>query len=407
MNILFLDLTSVPALVGCIVLALAFARRWWRLIGVLVFLFFIVQLIFPILYAWHEYYYVASGFTLLVAFGLAICGAFESRMPRWVAWAVVLAIYGLQGAGFVRDFYPNQRQISPGGSNLTLALRSFMAPDEVMVVAGDDWSSMTPYFAQRRALMIRRDLEQTWTEIIPAFDRLKGEDVTALVLHGDQAKNRLLIQLAVDHFHLDPRPAFRWRDATVYVHEQVRPYLAELLKNVPEIELLDHSVELNPMLRHEIETAGLLRRFRENFDQIQPEPFRFYTTYGVSHFEYEGRQVYNAHPDTRLWFRLPGGQHTFSAEVGIVPGAYDPAVPYGDRTDGVEVRLERITAKGEKELIFSRLIDPRGSASDRGLLPIEHTFSLPGESVVLLSIAPGPHGNYARDWTMLGTVKFR
>ena len=86
--------------------------------------------------------------------------------------------------------------------------------------------------------MIRRNLESTWTEIEPAFQRLKGEDVTALVLHGDQAKNQNLIALAVSYFHLDPRPAFRWRDATVLLHEQLRPQTAERLRNVPEIQVL-------------------------------------------------------------------------------------------------------------------------------------------------------------------------
>lgn len=408
MEVLFLDITSVKTLVGCIVLALLFARRWWRLIGALVFLFFAVQVVFPILYAWHEYYYVPNAFTLLMAFGLAICGVFESRLPRAAAWTLALAVYGLQMTGYVRDFYPSQRQISGGGNNLTLALKSVMAPDEVMVIAGDDWSSMTPYYAQRRALMIRRNLEHTWNEIIPAFDRLKGEEITALVVQGEQAKNQELIRLAVDRFHLDPRPAFRWRDATVYVHGQIRPHLSSLLKNVPEIELLDaKSDDSSPLLKHEVDTTSLLDRYREDFEQMRPAPFRFYTTYGLSRLEFEGHHVYNAHPDTRFWFHLNPGKHTMVAEVGIVAGAYDQGVSFYDRTDGVEIRLEREIPGGGRELLFSRLLNPRDNASDRGLLTIEHAFELSGAGTVVLSVGPGPHGNYTRDWTMLGKVEFK
>jgi len=407
-QVYFHDLTSVPVLVVCAVLAAAFARRWWRLIGLLLFLFLAVQLVFPILYAWHEYYYVANAFTLLMAFGFALCGIFESRMPRVAAWVVVLSVYGLQAGMYMKDFYPVQKQISNGGSNLTLALRSLMAPDEVMVIAGDDWSSITPYYAQRRALMIRRNLETTWSEIEPAFDRLKDEDVTALVLEGKQVENEQLIRSAVVHFHLDPRPAFRWRDATVYVHEQIRPYLPDLLRNIPEIEPGEPETEdSNPLLRHDVETGVLLRRYRDDFSGMQPRPFRYYTTYGTSRFDFEGHQAFNAHPDTRLWFNIPQGNRIFSAEVGVVPGAYDPKLPNSDRTDGIEIRLEREVPGGVKELLFSRLLNPRDVESDRGLLHIEHAFDLGQPGVVCLSIGPGPHGNYARDWAMLGRVDFK
>ncbi len=407
-QVLFLDLTSRSALVGCAVLAIAFARRWWRMMGALVFLFFAVQVIFPILYAWHEYYYVASAFTLMMAFGLALCGVFESRLPRLAAWVLVLAVYGLQMNGYVQNFYPIQRQISGGGNNLTLALKSVMAPDEVMVVAGDDWNSMTPYYAQRRALMIRRSLEHTWSEIIPAFDRLKDEEVTALVLHGEQAKNQGLIQLAVEHFHLDPRPAFRWRDATVYVHAQIRPHVSSLLKNVPEIELLDPTPDdSSPLLKHEVETASLLRRFRDDFGQMTPVPFRFYTTYGLSRLDFEGHPAHFAHPDTRLSFHLNAGKHTMMAEVGMDPGAYAQGISFYDRTDGVEIRLEREPPSGGRELLFSRLLNPRDHASDRGLLTLQHAFELSVAGTVVLSVGPGPQGNYARDWTILGKVEFK
>ncbi len=407
-QVLFHELTSVPVLAGCAVLALVFARRWWALIGLLVVMFFAVQLVFPILYAWHEYYYVASAFTLMLAFGLTLCGVFESRLPRVAAWALVLVIYGLQAGGFVVHFYPAQKQISNGGSNLTLALRSVMAPDEVMVIVGDDWSSMTPYFAQRRAYMIRRNLESTWNEIVPAFERLEGEDVTALVLHGDQVNNQNLIGLAAKYFHIDPRPAFRWRDATVLLHEQIRPQMAAFLRNVPEIELLDPAAaDSNMMLRQELEMTKVLHRYQDDFSQIKPTPFKYYSTFGTTVFEYEGRKVYNAHPDTRFWFKTSGGRHTFTAEVGIVPAAYDQKLVEGDRSDGIEVRLEEEMPDGGRNLLFTRAINPRDTEADRGMQRVEHAFELAQDGVVVLTIGPGPQGNYTRDWAMLGPVEIK
>ena len=407
-QVLFLDITSVPVVAGCAILAVVFARRWWPMISLLVFLFFAVQLIFPILYAWHEYYYVACAFALMFAFGLAVCGVFESRLPRSAAWVVALGVYGLQMGGYVKDFYPGQKPLSNGGSNLTLALRSVMAPDEVMVIAGDDWNSMTPYFAQRRALMIRRSLETTWAEIDPAFDRLAGEDVTALVLHGDQIKNKTLIDLAVKYFHLDPRPAFRWRDATVLLHEQLRPQAAGLLRDVPEIELLNPAATDSDLLRRrEIIMSEVLKRFQNDFDQINPKPFKYYTTFGTSQLDFEGRKFYNAHPDFRFWFRVAGGRHMFSAEAALLPEAYTSKIAHGDQSDGVELRLEEEAPDGKRQLLYSRVINPRDNQADRGLQQITQSFVLTHDGVVVLTIGPGPNGSYARDWTILGRVEIK
>ncbi len=407
-HVLTHDLTTVPVLCGCTLVALVFARRWWWLIGLLVMFFFAVQLIFPILYAWHEYYYVASAFTLMVAFGLAVCGAFESRMPRVAAWAVALAVYGLQAGDYLTYYYPDQKAISEGGDNLTRALRQVMAPREVMVIAGNDWSSLTPYYAQRRALMIRLSLEHTWDMIEPAFAQLQDEDVTALVLFGDQSRNQTLIDLAARYFHIDPRPAFRWRNVVVLLHDQVRPFAAALLQNVPEITLLDPPASAsNPLLRHDLATAGLLRRYQDNFQGMTPRPFKFYTTFGTDPFEYDGRKFFSAHPDTRLWFKIPGGPRTFSAEVTILPEAYSPKIAEADRSDGIEIRLEEERPDGVRALLFSQMINPRDVASDRGLRRIEHAFVLAHAGVVVLTVGPGPHGNYARDWAMLGSVEIK
>jgi hypothetical protein len=407
-QVLFLDITSWPALAGCALLAVAFGRRWWGLIALLVAFFFGVQLVFPILYAWHDYYYVACAFTLLFAYGLAICGVFESRLPRLVVWVVALAVYGGQMSGYLLDFYPSQKPISNGGSNLTLALRSVMAPDEVLVVAGDDWSSMTPYFAQRRALMIRRNLEQTWDEIIPAFERLQGEEVTALVLYGEQIKNQNLIDLAANHFQIDPRPAFRWRDATIYLHKQIRPQTADLVRQIPEIELLDPAAaDPDPLCQQEIELKKVLKRYHEGFSRIDPKPFKYYSTFRSAEFDFEGKKFYYAHPDFRLWFEVTGGKKILTAEVALLPDAYTESIKHGDRTDGIEFRLEEEAPDGKRSLLFSRMINPRDVPADRGLQQITQGFELSNDGVVVLSIGPGPSGGYARDWAILGRVEIK
>jgi hypothetical protein len=289
-----------------------------------------------------------------------------------------------------------------------MALQRVTAPDEVVVIAGNDWSSITPYYAQRRALMIRRNLEHTWNEIEPAFARLKGEDVTALILHGEQGGNQHLIDLAVRDFHLDSRPAFRFRDATVYLHEQIRAQTRELLKNVPEIELLEGKPgEVDPRFRRELKLTELLRRYRDDFAQMKPEPFKYFSSFGTGLIEHEGRKFNGAHPDTRIWFKVSAGRHTMATEAGLLPSAYDDKIAKWDQSDGVEIRLEKETAGGGREVLYSRLLNPRDRESDRGIQQIRCEFELAHDGTVVLSIGPGPSGNYARDWALLGPVEIK
>ena len=407
-HILFHDLTTVPVLAGCGILGLIFARRWWALILILVSTFFVVQLIFPILYAWHEYYYVTNAFALMMAFGLVLCGLFDSRLPRPAVWLLVLAVYGLQMWGYLDYYYPGQKQYSSGGSDLTRALRKVTAPGEVLIIAGDDWSSITPYFTERRAFMIRSHLEKTWDTIIPAFKNLKGESVTALIVHGEQVNNQTLIELASTYFNLDPRPAFQWLDAQVYLHKTIWASAGPLVKDIPNIRLLGVKPdEPDLQLKHEILTAGALPRYLENLALTSPAPFKYYTTYGLHLVDHLGRKFLGAHPDTRLWFKLAAGKHTLSTEVDLEPAAYDEKLPPGDRSDGVEILLEEETADGQRHALFSRLLNPRDHPADRGVQPIEHAFELAHDGVVVLSVGPGPKGSYARDWALLGGIKIK
>ena len=406
-DILFHEITSVTVLVGCGLIALFFARRWWGVILVLVSSFFAVQIMFPVLYAWHAYYYVANALALMLAFGLAVCGLFESRLPRWTVWLIVLGIYGMQAWSYLSYYYPDQKRIVMSGSNLTDALRRVTAPDDVLVISGNDWSSITPFYAQRRAYMVRVNLETNWNVILPAFEQLKGEEVTALVLHGEQSKNETLIGFAEKYFQIDPRPAFRWRDVTVLLHEQLRPQAAALLRDVPELELLvSAKSDESPLLKRELEVSKVLSRFRTNFAEMKPVPFKYYTTFDLTQFEHEGHKVYGAHPDIRFWFKVGSGRHVFSAEAGMVPGAYGE-VAYRDQSDGVDIRLEEEMPDGTRTLLFERRFNPRDTAADRGLQHIEQAFELQHDGVIVLSVGPGPQGNYARDWAVLGEIEIK
>ena len=133
---------------------------------------------------------------------------FRFTRRRWLAWPVLLAALGLQLNAYHRDFLPVQREAGNGGSHLTDVLRDMTPRESVLIVAGDDWSSIIPYYAQRRALMVRSEHEKDWPQIDRAFGNLAKEDIAALILIGAQRQNSELITRAVAAFDLDPALCF-------------------------------------------------------------------------------------------------------------------------------------------------------------------------------------------------------
>ncbi|HKB56763.1 MAG TPA: hypothetical protein VKC51_04170, partial [Lacunisphaera sp.] len=198
--------------------------RWPAL--ALAAVFFLAQLLFPFAYAYQDYYFYACAVFLLAAFGFVLSGLLDSRLPRWLCWLVLAVPFVAQLHTYWRGYYPSQMVQSNGGFPFTEALRDVVPKDSVIIVAGADWAAMIPLYAEHKALMIRNGLVQDTAYLNRAFADLADEDVSALVLVGDQRSNRVVLDLAVATFGLDAVPIFSYDIADVYCSvrylEQVR-----------------------------------------------------------------------------------------------------------------------------------------------------------------------------------------
>ena len=116
------EIASPSTLVTGILVALLFARRQWLLIVSFVGLYLLAQSIFPILYAAHTYYHVASAFLLICALGFALIGTFENaRLSRAIPFALWAMFIGLQMWTYFKVDYPIQRTTGNKGG-LVVAL---------------------------------------------------------------------------------------------------------------------------------------------------------------------------------------------------------------------------------------------------------------------------------------------
>lgn len=404
---------SVEVLVVAFVLA-GFAGRWrWQACAALG-LFVVAQLIFPVLYAAHSYYYVASAFALFVGLGFALSGLLDKRIPRGVPVAAWLIVLALQVRFFLGHQYDEQR-IPGNGGGLAAALQEFTDQERSLIIAGNDWSSILPYYAERRALMIRNDLTHRRDYLEQAFARMQDAQVAALVLIGPEQDNTGLLELALESFDLDPRPIITWahdgQTATVYLDRQLRPNARVIMnrRGFHEVTAVPPTgPEPNPFVGKPYSYAQLLPEFKKYFRGMNPRPSRFYSTFGPELMDEDkpGHERYAAHPDTKLWFTLPAGSHRLQTDIEILENSWK-GVPIPDASDGAEITADAVFPDGRRQRLHSRYLFPRLHPEDRGRQPIDWTFDLPAGAELELAVNPGPAANGARDWVTLGYLTIK
>ena len=401
------QLTWLPALLLCGLLAILAGRGRWREITACTLCFASVLVIFPVLYAYHVYYYVANTALLLLAMGLVLVALMESRLSRWVAYGAVGLVLVGQGWRYVEFYYPGQRQISPGGDGLTRSLQAVTDPDAVIVILGQDWNSMTPYYARRRAMMIRDDVARDGARVERALAALGEVKIGALVIEGRPDGLQGLIDRAWVR-GIEREPLYVWRDARIYVPQSRHDRsLLTLLNNwFPEVALAPGvTVPRDNVTGKWCTLASLPEWQRRLFAAMHPAPIRFFATFGPALDGSSGLPFYGAHPVTQLVFALRAGAHRLHSLLQMPVDAYRQDLKDSEATDGVEVSLFALGRDGTRRQLATRYFDPRHRPEDRGnRLPLEFSFTLPADGEVELFFGPGPAGIATRDWIMLGPL---
>ena len=390
------------------VLALLVARRWWGWIAGCLFAYCLVQAVFPYLYTWHEYYYVAIAPFLITAMGLVGSGLLESKWPRVAVWAILAGLMAAQVVCYHQHLYPHQKMVTSGSDGISDLVREVTDPDDVMIVVGEDWSSIRPYYAQRRALMVRRYLEIDTGYLQRAFSALKGEKVRVLLLRLEYRESREFRDMVRACFGIETEPVAGGNDTLIYVHPDLRPRFEKRLGIFPHRGVVLAQPPVPPSGangRPAVALASLTPTQQEVFDMMSPKPVRFFSSFGLDAGAFpDGRRLLNAHPDFRLWFAPAPGRRVITAEYGILPGAYENMTP-GGGTDGVEFSIERVRADGSKETLYRRLLKPAEIAADRGTQKAELPVQLAAGEELLFAVGPGP-ANYANyDWAYWGGIR--
>jgi len=375
--------------------------RWPALAGVGIF--FWAQFLFPYAYAYQDYYFYSCAVFATAGVGLLLVGLFESPLPRWLCWLLLAVPFAAQAMTYVRGYYPTQLVQSAGGFSFTRAIRDFLPKESVIVVAGDDWAAIVPYYAERKALMLRNGLENDALYLDRAFADLADEDVGALVLMDSQRGNHALIERVANAFGTDREPSFASDRAEVYCNLHYRKAVKEALANAGNYDGLVNKLSdpvASPLPAGPFRVTA--RTAREFFPHVSPAPIRAYFESGVGYVWINDQKVLFAHPDAHLWIPVSRQATQVTWEFGIIPAAYERK---DGTTDGVEFSVAAIRPGAGREVIFRRFLDPVNRAADRGLQReiIAHQ-TVPGE-ILHFSTSPGP--GRAFDWAYWARIEVR
>jgi hypothetical protein len=387
---------------ACVVAGLVLPASRWRVLG-MAGVFFLAQAMFPLAYAYQDYYFYSCALFLNVAVGFLLLAIIDSRVPGWLRWLLVLVPLIGQVVAYGNCYLVNQSVIAQGGAPYDYALREGTPPKSVIIVAGADWAAMTPLYSQRKALMIRNGLEYDGTYLRRAFADLADEDVSALVLYGKTRENRPLIELAASQFEFDP-------SGPTFSHDGVDVYVSRLYRKGMQMRLLNSrrfpALKVPAAVAEKIETKGLMQvspsAARNSFTNIIPGPFQANFEFGVDWLEHGNLAVLSAHPNSDLWLRPEAGAREIIWDYGIFPGAYETP---GKATNGVEFIIEGELPDGQSRRIYYRILDPAQNPNDRGDQHVVIPYTpQAGEA---LRFSTRPNDNSAFDWAYWIQIKVK
>lgn len=380
-------------ILGGLAAGLAF-RSVRRNVAVMAAPFFGAQLLFPYAYAYQDYYFYACALFVHAAFGYALTGLLDSRVPRVVFALLTAAPIAAQVATYWFGYREGQSVWHHGGYSFTELLRDHTPEDSILIVAGADWSAVTPLYAQRKALMIRNGLEHDNAYLERAFAEHADEDIGALVVFDELRENRAFIEKVAARFDIDAgKPTFSFITADIYASRAYARHLQVVLRNTDvygHLTLPEDAFDETPS-KGWFEVAP--ERAEETFQNIRPAPYQGDFEFGVVWLNHERRAVLSAHPRSDLWLRPPPGATAIRWTYGIFDGAYRGSE---ERTDGVEFAVYGELPDGQARRIYRRVLDPARNQTDRGdqieVIPYEPR---PGES---LRFSTRPFETSAKDW---------
>ncbi|GAB5560384.1 MAG: hypothetical protein SynsKO_20310 [Synoicihabitans sp.] len=388
-------------LLGVLAFGLIFCAQQRRYIVGALLVWIFGQLAFPYAYAYQDYYFYAGAVFVLLAIGFVVVGIVEkTSWPKVVRLGLLTLPFLFFGQAYLQGYFLQQRIKSFGGSGMTAFLRDRLPKQSIIMGIGHDWSAIVPYYAQRRALMVRQGLENE-EYMKGAIEDLDGEFISAVVVSGPYRYNQDLIDSIVRLAEVTPYPLLRHHDDLVFVNPLIWSGLHQKLSSG---ELSYPNVEVVPLpagvADHTLESFSLSKNAAKfAFPNFDPQPHRVSIQYGYGPIVLEDVEYYGFHPNSDLWIRPRKLKGKLAWSYGIIDQAWQRE---GDRSDGVDFIVSAESPNGSRREIYRDEVTPAENPADAGVQSGEIPYEVKPEETLVFSTRPRAHPSF--DWAYIGNV---
>jgi hypothetical protein len=373
-----------------------------RLAGICVLLFLGGTLLFSNLYYFHDYYYCASGFFLLFGAGLVLGDtSAQARLPLAGRIALPVLFLIAQYAGYQRAYGAYMRRELPAPPGIAALVRDTVPPGDAILVYGHDWSGALPYYAQRRAIMIRNGQEDDVETLDAILATLPPLRVGAMIVANPSLQRSAeFIRTHTERHGFAPTALASGDGGDLYVpEEQFARSLHELSRRTyPGVALNVEAArpEEPGLIDHPAADVALAT--------FHPAPAGARAMHGFVRGESDGQPSLMAHPVSELRFEPPADARRIEAGFGLYPQAYAPDA--ASITDGVTFEIFELRPGGVRRILHRRTLDPVANETDRG----PQTIALdagPFEGPLVFRTTAGPAGRYNNDWAYWSRIEIR
>lgn len=379
-------------------------RRTRMLLGLSLVAFAGGPLIFFNLYAIHDYYFYANASFAVVTAGWVAAECWDRSRWAWRGPVAAVLLLVLVGWGQVQSYWSGLGRVQTteafGDHGFTRTLRELTAPDDVIVVHTWDWSSLLPFYTQRRMLVIPDFHMQLEPERVRAgIALLHDEHVPLLVLQGQARKRTDWIIARIEQLGLWPEPLFRW-------HDEIDVYTTPALYDAMWRELdarQQEGVVLNSNLWH---TQPVTARRQvtgtpagtQVEQQLGIHVREAVMPYGYDIVDDAGRDMLLVHAVSELVFEVPPGARFVSLSYRV-----NPASCAQPDFDGMSLVLDVVAGTRIVQTLHREWLSPHDGMKLR-----EMRLELPSTQpeTLVLRVLPGINQGLAYDQLWLGEFRF-
>ncbi|GAB5558576.1 MAG: hypothetical protein SynsKO_02230 [Synoicihabitans sp.] len=392
-----------------LVVSVSLCKKGRPLVGWLTLTMVGTWLAFPHLYQIHDYYFYAIGVLPLVAIVVGFQDLFRRTRWSWAPAVLVASLGILQWRSYAENYLPPQQVVSNGGNELLDFLNDATHPDDVLLVAGADWSANVPYFTGRRTMAFKQNLHEDPEIIARMINSLPADAVAGLILLESGAGAQKIVEAARERFNLAERPTLRAENQLYYARKDLRAEINFALKastSYGGLILLDDVISMEKQTDEIVAdseihpaTSNLQRSI---FNLIQPSPNRYRVEFGLFLANFDNKRVLGAHADTDLWIPWDQATATFEVEHGLIPYQNEDEA---NHSDGVWFHVWGVTSAGEETLIWERWIDPWNNDDERGVLLASFRAQTAAYTEFRFATRAGP--NKAYDSAFWGRIEIK